>query len=558
MRRRLDALLPVAVLIGFLSAAIGVNLLLSSAEDRGLDALEDSVTSEVAAVARNQNQRIENSFDGFDELVPRLPRFELVPNSASDLATLELYESAATRSGFYLLDQQGTITQGLLLQGDAIGQRFDWPGYDALVASPAFQRGHGGVLPVSQGYTTDEPVYTFVYPLLEGSAVRGSVVIETVVAPDTNFSKEIVQLGRGDTGRYYFYDSRGTVIAASDAAAIAVRLDDPRLLTASQGFHHFGGDIVALADVPEAGWHVAFRQDAGEFEESLAGPLQTVGRVLIFSLLAGGSILTLLLIRRLRASRAEQERLRVLSEAQQEFISIVSHELRTPVAGVLGFLETSLDHWDLMDDEERRAAVSRAAANARRLQAMTRDVLDTQNVEAGRLVHVFEPLDLGREVQIAVEAALEVDPDRTIDLKLPGDPVRIDGDADRIQQVLANLIDNARKHSPAVEPIQIEVSSRDGMVEVVVADHGAGIADESLERIFEKFVRGRSDTVSGTGLGLYISRQIISAHSGRIWAESPARGGATFRFVLPEVADTADERPDPGGAAREVGPAPKL
>jgi signal transduction histidine kinase len=535
MRRRLESLLPLAVLVGFLTAAIVVNLLLNSAEHRGVAALEESVNAEVQAVARSQNQRFANSFDGFSRFVTSLPRFELEVGSPADLATLEIYSTAATRSGFYLLAQDGAITQGILLQGNPIGQRFDWPGYEELVAATSFRQGTGGVLPLSDGYTTDEPVYAFVYPILDGSELRGSVVVETVVAPDTNFNKEIGQLRRGVTGRYYFYDNRGSVVASSDGASIAKRLEDERFLTASEGIHHFGGELVALADVPAAGWHLAFRQDADEFEESLAGPLQSVGRVLIFSLLLAGFLMTLLLDRRLRAARAEQERLRLLSEAQQEFISIVSHELRTPVAGVLGFLETSLDHWDVMDDHERKTAVGRAAANARRLQAMTRDVIDTQSVEAGRLVHVFDRLDLGREVRIAVDAAVELDPERTINVQLPDEPLWIDADADRIQQVLANLIDNARKNSPAVEPIEIAVTTDGQTAEVVVTDHGPGIADESLERIFERFVRGRSDTVSGTGLGLYISRQIISAHGGRIWAESQPGRGATFRFVIPEA-----------------------
>jgi signal transduction histidine kinase len=84
-----------------------------------------------------------------------------------------------------------------------------------------------------------------------------------------------------------------------------------------------------------------------------------------------------------------------------------------------------------------------------------------------------------------------------------------------------------------VEPVEVVVDVADGEAHVSVCDHGAGIDEESLERIFDKFVRGRGESVSGTGLGLYISRQIINAHDGRIWAESPPGEGAVFRFVLP-------------------------
>ena len=288
-----------------------------------------------------------------------------------------------------------------------------------------------------------------------------------------------------------------------------------------------------LAEVPRPAGGSRSARTRTSSSTSLTGPLQSAGRILILALLTAGLVLMGLLYRRLAAARAEQERLRVLSETQQEFISIVSHELRTPVAGVLGFLETTLDHWDAMDDGERLSAVGRAASNARRLQAMTRDVLDTQSVEAGRLMYAFDRLDLAHEVQVAVDTARDQDGERPIEVHLPDQPVWVSGDADRLQQVLANLIENARKNSPAIDPVEVGLDTVGGEAMLTVSDHGSGIAEESLERIFDKFVRGRGESVSGTGLGLYISRQIITAHKGRVWAESPPGAGATFRFTLP-------------------------
>jgi signal transduction histidine kinase len=554
MRRRVESTLPALVLIGFVVAALVVNVLLTSAKDRGVGALEKSVTAEVEAVARSQNQRFANTFAGTAGISGTDPTdpYRMVLRSPEDLAKLQDIVDILPptfRSGFYLVDRAGTITQGVRLTGDSIGHHFEWPGYDELVASPAFQKG-GGVLPVSTGLTTAEPVLALAIPIFDLSSgtpvLKGTFVFESVVAVDSDFNKEIGQLKRGKTGQYYFIDSRGTVVASNDAATIAHTIDDKRLLNASLGLHRFSDHVIVLADVPVVGWRVAFRQDVDEFQHPLVGPLESVGRILIFALLAGGFVLTSLLVRRLRASRAEQERLRQLSEAQQEFISIVSHELRTPVAGVLGFLETSLDHWDVMDDADRRAAVARAASNARRLQAMTRDVLDTQTIEGGRLLEVLDRIDLVAEVRVAVAGAFELDADRPVELVLPDEPVWIDGDADRLQQVLANLIDNARKNSPAVEPITITVTPDGSSAAVSVTDSGPGIADDALEQIFDKFVRGRGNTVSGTGLGLYISRQIVNAHGGRIWAESEPGQGATFRFVLPQApapASAADPTP---------------
>lgn len=275
-----------------------------------------------------------------------------------------------------------------------------------------------------------------------------------------------------------------------------------------------------------------FRQDRATFEAPLAQPIQDVGRLVVIVFLAVGAVMFVLLLRRLRVAREEQERLRRINEAQEEFISIVSHELRTPVAGVLGFLETSLDHWDAMSDAARETTVRRAAVNARRLQALTRDVLDTQSVETGRLAFNVDPIDLGEETRAAAEAALALYRDRPIEVAAD-DPIPVAGDPDRLQQVLTNLIDNAHTNAPPGTVIEVSASSDAGNAFVAVRDHGPGLPAEGLERVFDKFVRTGSSTVAGTGLGLYICRRIIEAHGGRIWAENAPGGGAVFTFRLP-------------------------
>ena len=200
---------------------------------------------------------------------------------------------------------------------------------------------------------------------------------------------------------------------------------------------------------------------------------------------------------------------------QSPTVSVVSHKPRTPVSGVLGFLQTSLDHWEVMSDEDRHSAVRRAFTNARRLQAMTRDVLDTESIESGRFGYVRHPIDLADEVRTAVDAFSSGMAGGVV-LTVPDTPVMLDVDPDRIQQVLENLLDNARKNAPGDAhrglPEQTENVAR-----LVVEDHGPGIDPDQVERIFDKFVRGRTGTVTGTGLGLYISRRIVDAHEGRIW-----------------------------------------
>jgi signal transduction histidine kinase len=528
MRKRAETVLPVLVLVVFLAAALLVNYLLSDAEQRGVDALETAAREQVDAFAAIQNQRIETGLQAGKRIEELLGNLDFTVGSENDRAVLVRLGQLADQ--VVLVDAEGTITRGALLDPSLLGTPFDWPGADVDAGSAA-----KAVLPVApHGLTTEEPAFAYLIPV----GGRGSFVLETPVGPGEQLNLELTQLERGDTGRFYFVDDLGSVVASNDTAAIGRPLDDLGRADLAEGVHREGGEVLVVAQVPSAAWRMLFRQDVHEFEDPLTGPLETVGRLLVLGLFAVGGLVTWLLYRRLRAARAEQQRLRALSEAQEELVSIVSHELRTPVAGVLGFLETTLDHWDTMEEPERKTAVSRAAVNARRLQGLTRDVLDTQSVESGRLVHVFERFDLREELRAAVEAADELDGQRHIDLQLPDEAVWVRADGSRLQQVMGNLLENARKSSPASEPIDVVlVAGADG-AEVAVTDRGPGIAPEAQERIFDKFVRGRTDAVSGTGLGLYISRQIVEAHGGRIWVDSAAGQGATIRFTIPlEAAD---------------------
>jgi signal transduction histidine kinase len=213
---------------------------------------------------------------------------------------------------------------------------------------------------------------------------------------------------------------------------------------------------------------------------------------------------------------------------------------------VLGFLQTTVDHWTELSDEERLTTVRRAVTNARRLQAMTRDVLDTDSIESGQFGYSFQRVDLGAELQTAVEGQEGVGASHVITLNTPPEHVLIDADPDRLQQVLTNLLDNARRNAPPNEPIVIdtEVVHDDAAprVRVSVIDRGPGVGADEVERIFNKFVRGNDNAVSGTGLGLYIVRKIIESHHGRIWCESTPGVRTAFIFELPLA--EAGSRPD--------------
>jgi signal transduction histidine kinase len=546
MRERAERLLPAAVLLGFVIAAVAVSLLIRDAEERAVDGLEEAVTNEVETVAAGMGQRFGGQLGSTSSA---LFGFELEATVGSDKDQQVLEElndllGGLLEAGFYITTLEGVVTNGIEIDEGLIGQPAGIDGLDEVLASPTFGQGLAAILPVGDGLTTEQPAQLNVVPILDGpigqGRAYGALILEQPVSPENGFNEEVRALRRGETGQYVVVDAGDRVLAAGDPGLVAGPVPE-RLGDRSAGLHRDGGELVIVAPISpdRLGWRLVFTQAVDEFEEPLAGPLQTAGTILVIVLLGAGFVMTLVLIRRLRNAREEQARLSQISAAQQELISIVSHELRTPVAGVLGFLETSLDHWDQMDDAQRRSAVARAAANARRLQAMARDVLDTQNLESGQLVQIMGPVELTAEVRDAVEAQRELDPERHFDVEVPDEHAWVAADADRIQQVLANLLDNARKNAPVVAPISVALRLVDGDAEVSVADQGPGITDEARERIFDKFVRGRSESVTGTGLGLYISRQIIEAHGGRIWAESEPGQGATFRFRIPLTAAAA-------------------
>jgi signal transduction histidine kinase len=180
---------------------------------------------------------------------------------------------------------------------------------------------------------------------------------------------------------------------------------------------------------------------------------------------------------------------------------------------------------------------------------LSRDVLDTASIESGELPYAFQVIDLRPAVRSAVDAVLS--PDHEFVVATGDIDVAVRADIERIQQVLANMFDNAIKNSPVGSRIDVRVAANGDDAHVEVSDRGFGLTDDELERSFEKFSRGRHATVTGTGLGLYICRRIIDAHGGRIWAARRAGGGATVTFTLPLVASSAAD--DGAYEAREPG-----
>ncbi|MDX6199874.1 MAG: two-component system, OmpR family, sensor histidine kinase KdpD [Actinomycetota bacterium] len=527
--RRDRAVLAAAVAAVLITSALIVFTVLKAERD-GTQALERLQQSQVEQLARSMNTRIETTFVTFAKFIQPLQLTAKV-NDPGDKAQLKLFDDLLknARTGFYVVDKQAHLSNGALLKnGITLGTVVNRPGLDGVLA------GKPAILSVAPGLTTALPTVGYAFPITRGNVVVGAFVFEADVSPQADFSAEVAQLKAGKTGDFSFVDAAGVVVASSDTTLLGKKLND-KIISARNGFHRYGDRVGVVEPVPAAQWRAVFRQDSSEFDGALTGPLKSALVLIVLAGTLAAGVGVVFLARRLRAAREEQRRLQEVSAVREEFISIVSHELRTPVAGLLGFLQTTLDHWEGMADDERRRAIGRSLSSARRLHALTRDVLDTGSMEAGGLSYSFSTTDLRDEVGSAVLATQDVMPDRTIRLNLPDDPTWVSCDRERITQVLTNLLDNAIKSAPG-SPLDVTVATRNGSAVVSVADQGPGMNEAELARVFDKFVRGRTSTPAGTGLGLYICKQIVNAHGGDITATSTEGRGATVSFTLPLVA----------------------
>jgi PAS domain S-box-containing protein len=231
-------------------------------------------------------------------------------------------------------------------------------------------------------------------------------------------------------------------------------------------------------------------------------------------------------------------RFREADELKSTFVSIVSHELKTPVALIKGYASTLRRSDASWDADTMRDSLQVIEDESDRLAHLIDDLLDASRVQTGNFKLVPVELDID---QLVADAARRFQPQaagHSLVVDVPPNLPLVHADEARITQVLRNLLSNAVKYSP--EGGEVRISSRVAPREVVitVSDQGPGIAPEDLAHLFSRFYRGNSALArktQGAGLGLYLSKAIIEAHGGRIWAESDGRNGSRFSFSLPRV-----------------------
>jgi PAS domain S-box-containing protein len=241
----------------------------------------------------------------------------------------------------------------------------------------------------------------------------------------------------------------------------------------------------------------------------------------------------------LRKEIVERERLEKLKD---EFIGVASHELRTPVTVVWGYTKLALRTASEEGNEQLIRMIRIIDEKAQHLTRLVDQMLDISRIDRGVLPLERQSLDLCRLIQDVVSDVTVAVRNFTFNLDLPAEPIVVNADRERIGQVVTNLVENAikyvDKYSEDGRKVEITAKLEGGEAVVAVRDYGVGIPADQQEQVFGRFFRGRNVTSArypypGVGLGLFVARDIIDRHGGRMWLESEEGAGSTFYFTLP-------------------------
>jgi PAS domain S-box-containing protein len=237
-----------------------------------------------------------------------------------------------------------------------------------------------------------------------------------------------------------------------------------------------------------------------------------------------------------KAISVEEERA-AHEDGLKDLMDIVSHELRHPITILKGYTGFMRESWRSLEGEKKDEILGIIESSADRLETLVNDFLDVSRMEKGMFNIHKRAVDLNLVITKAIEEMREKGIENDFVISLPEEGGTVEGDPERLIQLLIILLENAVKYSAESSTIELEAVRKNGQMEVSVLDLGLGIREEDRERVFERFYQSEEarnhNSKSGIGLGLYIARKIVEAHGGRIWYEPRTGNGSAFRFILP-------------------------
>ena len=223
-------------------------------------------------------------------------------------------------------------------------------------------------------------------------------------------------------------------------------------------------------------------------------------------------------------------------EKRDEFIGIASHELKTPLTSVKGYLQLISTYKKEALPQTVTQYIGKANNALNKLQSLINDLLDVSKIQAGKLEYAFSTVNISELIRVCIENAEHIYPDH-IFINEDGSEYPVNGNPERLEQVLMNLINNAVKYSQKSKKVIVKTNRHGQKVRVSVIDFGIGLSTDQKQRIFERFYRveDKKHLTSGLGMGLYISTDIIHNHKGEIGVESELGEGSVFYFELPLI-----------------------
>ncbi|TDO20723.1 ATP-binding protein [Pedobacter duraquae] len=222
---------------------------------------------------------------------------------------------------------------------------------------------------------------------------------------------------------------------------------------------------------------------------------------------------------------------------KNDFIGMVSHELKTPLTSINGYIQLLQAKAKKSEDSFSQKALEKSAMQVKKMTAMINGFLNVSRLQSGKILLQKESFMMDQLVRNTVEDIIVSESNHNIILQ-PCSNLVVVGDADKIANVISNLVSNAIKYSPLGTTITVGCESVNDTVTVSVSDEGMGISETDLQHLFERYYRvesGNTALISGFGIGLYLCAEIVQIHSGKIWAESTIGEGSTFYFSIPLV-----------------------
>jgi two-component system OmpR family sensor kinase len=222
-------------------------------------------------------------------------------------------------------------------------------------------------------------------------------------------------------------------------------------------------------------------------------------------------------------------------DQMRRFVSDASHELRTPLVTVRGYAEL-YRMGGIKKKQDVAEAMSRIESEAIRMSGLVESLLTLTRMDELENLK-FEKVSLNEIIQSVTKDAAVANPKLKFEVEVDQEFV-VEADANRIQQVLVNLLSNAARFAPAKSSIQVKLEESSGKARICVVDHGEGIPEPYREKVFDRFFRAdnsRNRETGGSGLGLAIAKSIVASHNGRIWVEGTPGGGATFIVEIPKI-----------------------